>query len=83
MYSNLGLDFVIVTPSSDTSVSVHQMAEDYQIILKASYSISTVIGGTGLSRLCFLIPKSIFRRLKAILNNITCRFCPPKINPTF
>lgn len=35
------------------------------------------------SVLLLKMPKSIFRRLKAILDNSICRFCPQKINPSF
>lgn len=36
MYSNLAPDYIAL--SSDTSTSVHQMAEDHQIISKVCYS---------------------------------------------
>ena len=39
MYSHLGLDCIIVTLSSDTSTSGHQMAEDIHIISKVRRSL--------------------------------------------
>lgn len=51
MYSYLGLDCINLTLPSDTSTSVHQMAEDHHIISKVRRSL--IIRDTKLPYSCF------------------------------
>ena len=76
MYSNLGLDHIILTLSRDTSISVHQMEEYHYIVSKVSCSHQLHHWRNRIaSDLLKMNPKSIFGRLKVILDHIICTFC--------